>query len=337
MIFPDLKTFDYSQARLVETYANYVATETIDRLQVESSATSVQEEASRAIGHSCITLSSDPIDLDQFDAQLKTAEDWFELVPGWSTGRSNEAWMTKNTIVPLLKSVAETDSKQTAVMTARENVHGRIIQELAAFDTMLTYPLIRDKDAPDTLGIVSHLTALALFTRLRHPQLLAMSSLPHQNSHSDTSLRHQNYDILLVEAPVTAPDRPDITPDHVIHKIQVKTACLGYCAGPETQPRDSTARINIARRAKQKRESLLQYQLKERERYAPDIALVSGCCDLGVRGRQTDILRPVTGLLISELAGELSDDEIRWLDTVSNSLMMVVTGDEDRRGTFSSQ
>lgn len=130
-----------------------------------------------------------------------------------------------------------------------------------------------------------------LLSRTRHPGLLVTPALVHHNS---SDIPSTNYDFALIKTTPCA--------DPTFQKIQVKSNCFGEC------PRASSTKVTQNRRR--------TFQAI-RDRYAPDIALISACCDV----RQEDLsTRDIDTLLHKEHARSLNPDMVHTLNTITDNV-----------------
>lgn len=147
-------------------------------------------------------------------------------------------------------------------------------------------------------GELAQKVALALVTRYNHPYIMAAPSLLH---HDNGTTKANNYDMLVVES-MPGQEKANA------YKVQVKTACAGLCCDrPE-------------RRIPQ-------------QQYNEDIIVVSACCDLQ-RGddRKTDLVDfRAAHLLTREYEGTATTEEIHELDAFSDSLILSITMEDERR------
>lgn len=186
------------------------------------------------------------------------------------------------------------------------------------------------------LGQMAHYTILSLLTRLGHPRLLAMSALPH---HDYGNLRSRNFDVLLAESSPwdstgTSHQPDDTTPVFRVHKIQVKHGCLSYCE--ESRQLADCADEKYGHTAIDEAASRMKRQRLARQDYDEDITLISGCCDAQAT-QPTDANNTSTmALLRLEYANQATQEEVRQLDTLSNGLLMAITGDPRRKGMYQS-
>lgn len=189
------------------------------------------------------------------------------------------------------------------------------------------------------VGDVAHYTALGLLTRLRHPRLLALSALPHQD-HRVTGFTSDNFDLTVIEVR----DKESLCNDDeaislgqvssaaTVHKVQVKRQCLGYCPH-EISVADPSEFLDVLHAARTISVHKQEKQQTTKKAYATDISMISGCCDLDIhiaRGRMT---APYTKLLIAEAEGRANSQQVAELDALSNSLLLTITADPARRGT----
>jgi hypothetical protein len=191
----------------------------------------------------------------------------------------------------------------------RQEMHAQAMEDVRHLHTRLKStpkPSDADKQEQSRIGNIrgelAQKVALALITRYNHPYLMAAPSLLH---HDNGTTKTSNYDMLVVES-MPQQEKPNA------YKVQVKTACAGLCCDrPE-------------RRIPQ-------------QNYNQDIIVVSACCDLQ-RGddRNTDLVDfRAAHLLTREYEGTASDDEIHELDAFSDSLILSITMEDERRmGVF---
>ncbi len=80
----------------------------------------------------------------------------------------------------------------------------------------------------------------------------------------------------------------------------------------------------------------MRRQLRRRQDYDENITLVSGCCDAQMT-QPTDADNTSTmALLRLEYTNQATQEEVRRLDTLSNGLLMAITGDPHRKGMHQS-
>ena len=158
----------------------------------------------------------------------------------------------------------------------------------------------RLKEPKPQAGIRTEEIAMTLLSRYAHPWLIALPALPH---HEDNT---QGADIFHYDISLSARDSEFAGSEHF---LQVKTYCLGRCGNEPRQP--------IA------------------DRYDHSIQLVSGCCDLGI-GSYPEDWDTVTDNLIAEFDGVGDDDQIKYLDVLTDNLLFNITADLLPRGELNA-
>jgi len=217
----------------------------------------------------------------------------------------------------------------TRIAEARANTHDLAIHALkSTYDG--TIPVQRNSNNKgETLGTRGEARVLAAFTRLKHPWFLVVPALEHHDRHEinnrDAQNSQFNFDILGVES---YPADVDNSGPNVF-KAQVKSHCFGLCSIPNPSPSISRNRLRAQVDTKVRNRRQFEY---ERTLYNPDISLISACCDF--KPHETDTLSSIDRLLLKEYTGKATPADIDTLDAVSSNLLLTVTGDPMRRGTY---
>jgi hypothetical protein len=194
------------------------------------------------------------------------------------------------------------------IAQARRQMHGEVISQIKELDVQLRGLGVNrargSTGKADSLrGEKTGLLGLGLITRQGHPATLGLPALTHHDNDPHMT-RGKSYDLFVTNI------NPDGTPEH--QKVQVKQRCLGLCTDtPELRRR----------------------RWEEQDRYEPDIALVSGHCDIVIRptGNEDPNLRTTTNLLLAEASNRLHVEQIAEMDDHTGSLVLSMTMNDSRR------
>lgn len=210
-------------------------------------------------------------------------------------------------------SMLESHATEERLENRRTKTHERCIEALRTNVERFGLPFTDDGGRPSSkgLGLINEYVTLGLMTRLRHPGLIAVSSLSHHDRRRMAHWKEYNHDVTLIESSGNST---------TAHRIQVKSPCFGLCVDHPSHQQASRDR---------------HFQ-KMRSQYSNDVTLISGCCDLGTKVKNGKLASHLTELLIAEYDGNLTASQIRRLDNISNSLLLTVTGDPGRRGSYDS-
>lgn len=135
----------------------------------------------------------------------------------------------------------------------RHQYQAVICQQLGNLVIQMSDPTKREKRS-EHIGELSELTTMGLINHPRDPDFMAIAALPHHDFPISNKKRGRNYDALFVHR------------DHGYQALQVKRACQGFCASPEKS-----------------------HSNNERKYYHPQVAMVSGHCDFGIRRTNPDL------------------------------------------------
>jgi hypothetical protein len=184
----------------------------------------------------------------------------------------------------------------------RRQMHTGTVGNVRKIKYLLTNEHVElSSGARDVLnGELVEQTALGILTRYAHPRVMAMPALIFQD---EGTSRRKNYDMVFVE---TFEDQMDPR-QSLMQKVQVKSRCFDFC-DQGVDPRDY------------------------RHEYEGDIILFSGCCDLGMRGSVDNPARyEIPDMLIREVAGKATPDDIAALDKITNTALFNLTIEDERR------
>ena len=332
---------DESAGNLVLSYAAAVAEDLRNpevRLKGRALLMSVR------IAEACKVMTDDTSSRpDKVADLLDEAEEIYGRVQRRSSNISMDHAYVGEVVLPLLR---DTDHQGPDGIRGRTHTvtMNRVRESLSTMDRIFDgeecrYPF-------DTYaGIHIEHTALALVSRLQHPRILALPALPHQEDTNTSRLAPYHCDFIVIESSSkNLPEKaaPETEARLIVHRVQVKSDCLGYCGRPEP-PHDADAEALLRHARSTKRYDIEQAKDRRKARalYTPDVVLISGCCDLGIRTESVDRSSfTVARMLIDEYdeVGEPLERQERALklDSVSNSLLLTITGMPDRRGTYSS-
>lgn len=197
------------------------------------------------------------------------------------------------------------------VETQRALLHVGVVEEaMKALQYQRTSPIRSPQVLATYAGPIAEHTVTGLLTRYRHPWMLAVPALEHHDMarvvfDDADNMQTRNFDTVLVE---TGPGQVTNNP----HRIQTKLGCIGVCSRPKQRTID-------------------------RNKYAPEITLASAHCDLGVGVSQTngEWDSPLTDLLVKEVIGTATDEDIATLDRATDTLLLNLTAPiGERCGTW---
>jgi hypothetical protein len=183
------------------------------------------------------------------------------------------------------------------------DIHENTIDRLHRIPVAEKWPFAnRQKD----LGFVAELTCLALINRYAHPALVALPAL--EKHDQGTQAGFKNYDVAAGVSSIEPSGQPES------HLLQVKLGCAGWC-GEE----------NITGYDVRRTETVLEAQHSS-------VALVSGCCDLGIK-QNLPLAEQSFELLKAEYSDTISEEGIKRLDVLSDNLLFSL-GAAHRMGRF---
>jgi hypothetical protein len=147
-------------------------------------------------------------------------------------------------------------------------------------------------------------SALGALLRIRDPRYLGLQALPH-HEHDTPQGQRSHFDATFSMATGAVA---------CTQKLQVKSACLGFCRYPDAK-------------AVERRDDY-------RGQYDNDIMLISGCCDLGIRKEWEGTHNVRTArLLMKEVDGEAGSRDRAALDTISSGMLdAIISCPTERRG-----
>lgn len=227
-------------------------------------------------------------------------------------------------------SIVEAYADPEAFDARRACLHKQTIRSIQ--ETLQAMPARNSHEFSDSeriaVGHLTQLAALALLTRIKHPRLLAMPALPHQDRRINTTGKGtHNFDIGLFELPARYSDSE--ASGAQVHKVQVKTACIGACS-TEILSKKPDVILRQTRRLQARRTRQQDATKTILASYASDICLVSGCCDLGMGGDAWHANSPLAVKLVDEYQDKLNSREVRELDALTNKLLLTITDDTPR-------
>jgi len=304
MKFPRYRSLEYPTPEItpIDAYVSFVGQHEADnQAELESLKEGDLRRISMLIGQGCaLATIDDKSNLADFRFQL--AADEAEKRPGVD----HEHLVFHN-----LANALITRDDFHASERARKKLHEGVVGSLWESKTQAVHAGKNGNwgtiETRRLVGKSGEYRVLCAITRYAHPWLLAAPALTHHDiKHRDTSTHGPSFDSLIVES---IPGRePSVT------KTQVKTSCFGEC------DRDRTL------------EKIDSFQ-EMRSAYDQNTALISACCDLHSGTKENgNQWGHVDKLLLKEMRRTATPDEVLALDTVTNNLLLQITGNLDRRG-----
>jgi hypothetical protein len=299
MKFPEYSAYPDRREELVSAYVGFVARrENLSRGELETLPDASIRRSALEIGRGCMAIAHrNERRGDTILTTVRQRSGRFVDVPRNSYERDQRTQYRTAGLI-----LARRDSER--IVAAQRLIHLETIDELKrSWDFYQNNWIdLYYREAEKLRGNVAEYTATGLFTRLAHPWMIALSSLPHHNKSATYTAEH-NIDTVVIETGPYTTEQPTVS------RIQTKALCLGICEDP------------------------IKQQIK-RDDYHPDVTFISGHCDLQIScDRYGDMKSPYTDLLIAEVEGTATPDDIQKLDALTNHLLFNMD-DPRRQGTF---